>query len=43
MTGRKGNWVEVTDPATSEVGWVYSRYIETARGAGALTRRRHAR
>jgi hypothetical protein len=29
-TGRKGNWVQVTDPATSETGWVYSRYIETA-------------
>jgi len=30
VTDRKGNWVEITDPATSEVGWVYSRYIETA-------------
>jgi hypothetical protein len=30
VTGREGNWVQVTDPATSEVGWVYSRYIETA-------------
>jgi len=30
VTGRKGNWVQVTDPATAEVGWVYSRYIETA-------------
>jgi hypothetical protein len=30
VTGRKGNWVELTDPATAEVGWVYSRYIETA-------------
>jgi uncharacterized protein YraI len=30
VTGRQGNWVQVTDPATSEVGWVYSRYIETA-------------
>jgi Bacterial SH3 domain len=29
-TGRKGNWVQVTDPATAEVGWIYSRYIETA-------------
>ena len=27
---RKGNWVQVTDPATSETGWVYSRFIETA-------------
>ncbi len=30
VTGRQGNWVQVTDPATSEVGWVYARYIETA-------------
>lgn len=30
VTGRQGNWVQVTDPATSEVGWVYSRFIETA-------------
>jgi SH3 domain-containing protein len=30
VTGREGNWVQVTDPATSEVGWVYSRFIETA-------------
>jgi hypothetical protein len=29
-TGRQGNWVQVTDPATSEVGWVYSRYVEAA-------------
>ena len=30
VTARKGNWVEVIDPATSDVGWVYARYIETA-------------
>ena len=30
VTGRKGNWVQVTDPATSEAGWVYARFIETA-------------
>jgi Bacterial SH3 domain len=30
VDGRKGNWVQVTDPATSETGWVYSRFIETA-------------
>jgi len=30
VTGREGNWVQVTDPKTSEVGWVYGRYIETA-------------
>ena len=29
-TGRQGNWVQVTDPATSEVGWVYARYVEAA-------------
>ena len=28
VAGRKGNWVQVTDPATSETGWVYSRYVE---------------
>jgi hypothetical protein len=27
---RQGNWVQVTDPATNETGWVYSRFIETA-------------
>ena len=30
VTGREGNWVQVTDPQTSEVAWVYGRYIETA-------------
>jgi TPR repeat protein len=30
VIGRKGNWVQVSDPATSETGWVYSRFIETA-------------
>ena len=30
VIGRKGNWVQVTDPATSKTGWVYSRFIETA-------------
>jgi len=29
FTGRKGNWVQVTDPATAEVGWIYSRYVLT--------------
>jgi hypothetical protein len=29
-TGRKGRWVQVTDPKTSEVGWVYSRFIAAA-------------
>ncbi len=26
-TARKGRWVQVTDPDTAEVGWVYSRFI----------------
>ena len=26
-TGRQGSWVQVTDPATSEVGWIYARYV----------------
>jgi hypothetical protein len=30
VTGREGNWVQVADPETKEVGWIYSRYIETA-------------
>lgn len=30
VTGRAGNWVQVIDPVTSEVGWVYGRYIQTA-------------
>lgn len=29
-TARKGSWVQVTDPKTSEVGWVYNRYIASA-------------
>jgi hypothetical protein len=29
-TGRKGKWVQVTDPKTSEVGWVYSRFVAAA-------------
>ena len=28
--GREGNWIQVTDPKTQEVGWVYARYIATA-------------
>ena len=27
---RKGNWAQVTDPATNETGWVYSRFIDSA-------------
>jgi Bacterial SH3 domain len=28
--GRKGGWVQVTNPATAETGWVYSRYVASA-------------
>ena len=28
--GRKGNWIQVADPETKEVGWIYARYIATA-------------
>jgi len=31
VIGRRGSWVQVTDPATHETGWVYSRFIESAR------------
>ena len=31
-TGHKGNWVQVTDPDTAEVGWIYSRYVEATPG-----------
>jgi SH3 domain-containing protein len=27
---RKGNWVQVTNPATKEEGWIYARYLEPA-------------
>jgi uncharacterized protein YgiM (DUF1202 family) len=30
VIGRESKWVQVTDPATSETGWVYSRYTEPA-------------
>jgi len=26
-TARQGSWVQVTDPTTSETGWVYARYV----------------
>jgi hypothetical protein len=29
-TGRKGRWVQVTDPATSEVGWVYAKFVASS-------------
>jgi SH3-like domain-containing protein len=27
-TARQGNWVQVKDPDTAVVGWVYARFIE---------------
>jgi len=30
IMGRESKWVEVSDPATSETGWVYSRFTEPA-------------
>ena len=30
VIGRESNWAQVTDPATSEMGWVYARFLETA-------------
>ena len=29
-TARQGSWVQVTDPATAESGWVYARYVAAA-------------
>jgi hypothetical protein len=33
VIGRQNNWVQVADPATSETGWVCSRFIEPAQSA----------
>jgi Bacterial SH3 domain len=30
VIGRQSKWVQVTDPATSETGWVYSRFTKPA-------------
>jgi uncharacterized protein YgiM (DUF1202 family) len=30
VIGRTNKWVLISDPATSETGWVNSRFIETA-------------
>ncbi|MGK2922335.1 MAG: SH3 domain-containing protein [Methyloceanibacter sp.] len=27
-TGRDGNWVQVSNPATSEEGWIYTRFLK---------------
>jgi hypothetical protein len=31
LVGRKRGWVEVTNPATSETGWIYARNVDPAR------------
>ena len=28
VTGRDKNWVQVSDPATSSNGWIYSRFLK---------------
>jgi hypothetical protein len=33
-TGRQGSWVQVTDPATAETGWVYNRYVAVSEAPG---------
>lgn len=30
VMSREGNWVQVTDPATSQTGWIYARFVETS-------------
>jgi len=31
LVGRKRSWVQVTNPATSEEGWIYARHVATVR------------
>jgi hypothetical protein len=40
---RKRGWLQVTDPATSKEGWIYSGYIEGAAKARPRTKRSTAR
>ena len=30
VMSREGNWVQVSDPSTSETGWIYARFVETS-------------
>ena len=30
VMSREGNWVQVSDPTTSETGWIYARFVETS-------------
>jgi hypothetical protein len=39
VTDRKRGWLQVTNPATSEKGWIYSGYIEGAPKTSLRTRR----
>jgi hypothetical protein len=31
VIGRRNRWVQVTDPTTSEKGWIYARHVATVR------------
>jgi len=33
-TGREGRWVQITDPKTAEVGWIYDRYVAPSDAPG---------
>jgi hypothetical protein len=39
VTDRKRGWLQVTDPATSNEGWIYSGYVEGAAKTRARTKR----
>jgi Bacterial SH3 domain len=39
VVDRKRGWLQVTNPATSEKGWIYSGYIEGASATSLRTRR----
>jgi SH3 domain-containing protein len=43
VTDRKRGWLQVTDPATSKEGWIYSGYIEGAPKSRPRTKRSTAR
>jgi hypothetical protein len=43
VTDRKRGWLQVTDPATSDKGWIYSGYIEGAAKTRPRTKRSTAR
>jgi uncharacterized protein YgiM (DUF1202 family) len=43
VIGRESKWVQVTEPATSETGWVYSRYTEPPPSLAQKEGTHHAR